>query len=228
MRLSSLALAVTMATVGACGDDGDAGTDGSGTTEDTTGTSDSTGATASGTGTSTTDSGGQTGSTGAAESSSGATGSGTTSAESSTGDSGSSDSGSSTGSGMASLDAAISDLALFQDCMPIVAPDPLGVTFNLALTNTGDSPATASVVSAVILDGGAAQVGSFEVMPTDFGPIPAGDSSMDVVTKTADSLMPADGCGVAMCNQTYTVELTLDVDGAHAVASAMGPVSCVF
>jgi len=66
-------------------------------------------------------------------------------------------------------------------------------------------------------------------MPSSFGPVEDGESLSMMVSKSAGSLMPANGCGVLMCNGDYT--LTVDFitdDGTEVSADASGQVACVF
>ncbi|MEM6994124.1 MAG: hypothetical protein AAF721_26660 [Myxococcota bacterium] len=229
MRRLGFGFSLILAAGSGCGDDGtgDGGGDGGTSTggamttspgSDSTGGSpgdsssgavDSTGVGGSGS------SGGDSGSSGGDSGSSGGT---------TTGDSGSG----SSGGGNAMIEATVSGVMLFQDCMPIVDPDPLGITGTIDIMNTGDEPATATVVDGRIIDGGGAEVGTFTTVEAAFGPVPVGESSSETFTKADNSLDPANGCGVAMCNQMYTVELVLDVDGVEVIAGAMGSVSCVF
>lgn len=219
----------------ACGDDttGD-GSSTSGTTgaEDTHGTLDGnfddtaqdsdSGTDADSGGTST---GMTTGDTGNTTDGTGDTTDGTGDTTSSTG---ATTSGSSGDGGMAMVDASMSGLQIFQDCMPIVSPDPVGVSFALDLDNLGTSEVTLDVVSATFSDAGG-DVGTIELTPSSFGAIEDGETLSMMVSKTANSLMPANGCGVVMCNQQYT--LTVDFvadDGTEISADASAQVDCVF
>lgn len=144
------------------------------------------------------------------------------------GSTGATTSGSSGDGGMAMVDASMSGLQIFQDCMPIVSPDPVGVSFALDLENLGTSEVTLDVVSATFSDAGG-DVGTIELTPSSFGPIEDGETLSMMVSKTINSLMPANGCGVVMCNQQYT--LTVDFvadDGTEISADASGQVDCVF
>lgn len=153
----------------------------------------------------------------------------TTATDGSTGStSASSTSGSTTEGGMGALELAISSLQVFQDCMPIVAPDPVNATFQLALTNTGDAAASATVSSAAFLDAGGAQAATLEITPAAFGPIAPGDSMLTMAGKVPNSLVPANGCETLQCGQSYTLELVLDVDGVEVIAADAAVVGCVF
>ncbi len=129
---------------------------------------------------------------------------------------------------MGSLEGIMSSLMIFQNCQPIVGPDPANVTFTLELLNPGAVAASATVVDAVFLDAGGGQVGTIDVMPNAFGPVGPGDNTMQAVTKVPGSLMPANGCGVLLCNNSYTLELTLDVDGGELVVQDTATADCVF
>ena len=129
---------------------------------------------------------------------------------------------------MASLDATISGLEVYQDCMPIVPPDPVNASFILELVNTGDVPASATVTSALFVDLGGMPVAAIDVVPAAYGPIPVGGSSMTGVNKVGGSLLPANACETLECGASYTFELTLDVDGTEVIASESLVMGCVF
>lgn len=228
-----LALLLGMMALGpACGDDegGTAGTGTSGTagTSGTTGTSGTAGTTAGTSGAT-----GTSGTTPADTTAEGTTAEGTTAAgttaegTTTSATEGATTEGATTG-GMAMLDAQLTNLQIFQDCMPIVPPDPVGASATLALTNLGDASASATVTSATFLDAGGSQVATLDVSPGAFGPIPAGGSDMAAVSKVPGSLLPAAGCEVLQCDQSYALELVLDVDGVEVVASDAAIVGCVF
>ena len=234
LDLAPLAACLSASLLLGCGDDATTPGDGGGTTQgdstSTAGPDDSTGTppdTTEGTTEGATD--GTTGdpatsSTGADGSSSGdSTGEGESS-----GSSGEGESSGSSGGGMGMLDGEMSGLMIFQDCMPIVPSDPVGVSFTVSLTNTGDAPASASVVSATFVDGGGMAVGTIDVAPAVLGPVPVGDTTMTALMKVPNSLNPASGCGVVMCNQAYDLELVLEVDGVQSTISDNANVDCVF
>ncbi len=217
--------------VAACGDDT---TSGDGTTAgSSTGDPGSTGTSPGTSGTPGTDSGSADSSSGGSPTSDTTEGSadssGTAGATDSGGtDTGATDTGATDTGGMASMTATMSAVQLSQDCMPIVPPDPLGASFTLTLENTGMVAASAEIVAVEILDAGMVAVGSFDVAPTSLGPVDPGGTEPFAIVKAPNSLMPANGCGVAMCNGTYTIEVELDVGGQSVFADASGQVDCVF
>lgn len=226
MKSYALSLLSILVVTSACGDDGGTGTGGSSSTGP--------GSTSASTSTSTgPGEGSSSGSTTTAESTASAAETTATTGETSIGDTTAGETtaastGGTTTGGMATLEATMSALQIFEDCMPIVAPDPVGVMFTLELSNPGDVPASAMVSSATFFDAVGAQVATIDVMPAALGPVAAGDSTQTMVTKVADSLVPALGCGVLLCNQSYTLELALDVDGLEVIASDTANVDCVF
>lgn len=234
MRTSLLLTAMLLLSSTACGDDGGASDTGGSTTTD--------GSTSTGPGSTSTDpdatgttagsaSGSATGDTTTEPPADTTAASGETTAATEDGTASTTDPSTTDGTtegGMGTLDAEMSDLQIFQDCMPIVPFDPVNASFTLALTNTGDGPATATVSSATFLSAGGAPVATIGVSPGAFGPIDAGDSTSTVAAKTPDSLMPAGGCATLQCGQRYTLELVLDVDGAEVIASDTATVGCVF
>lgn len=234
MRRSTWILAATLAVAG-CGDDemsadstaDGTGSTGSGPTTGTPGTTSGNPATASSSG----EDSGSTGAPGTDTTEGPADSSGTQGAtDTGATDTGGSDTGATDTGGMAMVDASISNVMFFQDCMPIVPPDPLGASFTLSLDNSGPGvvPASADIVAVEVYDAGMVNVGSFDVMPTELGPVPPGEIDMFAITKTAGSLMPPNGCGVLMCNGNYTIEVELDVDGQTVMADGAGQVACVF
>lgn len=234
MRLAGLLVSL-MAFVPACGDDGGgegtAGTSSTSAGSTSGGATGSTGGSAEGTATAadTTAATGET--TTDATSSTGSTTSGTgTTDATTTSDATTSDAttDASTTGGMGMLDVQMSGLQIFEDCMPIVPPDPVGASFSLELDNIGDVSASATVTAAAFFDAGGMQVATIDVMPAAFGPIPVGAVDLAMVSKVPGSLMPAAGCEVLACNQSYTLELRLDVDGMEVLASDMATVDCVF
>lgn len=229
MRLGLLLASVLVLPSAACGDDGGgADTGGASTTADASttgpGSTGSTGGSGSGSASTATSDTTETPADTTA-----ATGQTTAATESTTGSTtDASTTGSTTEGGMGSLDAVMSNLQIFQDCMPIVPPDPAGASFMLELTNTGDAPATATVTSAVFVDAGGMQAATLDVMPDAFGPVAAGDSTQIMVSKVVGSLAPANGCETLQCGQSYTLELVLDVDGVEVIASDTADVGCAF
>ena len=144
----------------------------------------------------------------------------------SSGDSSSSDGGSTTGE-PAELQAALVDVTFYMNCQPIVPPDPLVASGWIDLDNGGGDVAAVTVTSARLLSGGV-EAASFELTPSDLGPVDAGAYESVPWDKTMNSLMPAEGCDTLDCGAEYSFEVVLDVDGAVAIATEDIVVECAF
>lgn len=226
MTRSAALILVLIAT--ACGDDGATGTEtDASTTQPTTTDPTATDPTTSGpteptttepttTGTTTADSSGTTDGSSSDGSSTGG----------SSGDSSSSDGGSTTGE-PALLQAALVDVTFYMNCKPIVPPDPLVASGWIDLDNSGGAVAAVTVTSARLLSGGV-EAASFELTPSDLGPVGAGAYESVPWDKAMNSLMPAAGCDTLDCGAEYSFEVVLDVDGEVAVATEDIVVECAF
>lgn len=144
----------------------------------------------------------------------------------SSGDSSSSDGGSTTGE-PALLQAALVDVTFYMNCKPIVPPDPLVASGWIDLDNSGAAVDAVTVTSARLLSGGV-EAASFELTPSDLGPVGAGAYESVPWDKAMNSLMPAAGCDTLDCGAAYSFEVVLDVDGAVAVAIEDIVVECAF
>jgi hypothetical protein len=161
--------------------------------------------------------------------------SGTSSADSTTttdgttsdGTSGSSSDGGVTTGEPAELQAALVDVTFYMNCKPIVPPDPLVASGWIDLDNAGADVAAVTVTSARLLSGGV-EAASFELTPSDLGPVDAGAYESVPWDKTMNSLMPAEGCDTLDCGAEYSFEVVLDVDGAVAIATEDIVVECAF
>ena len=219
VRLSYWAIASVL--IAGCGDDSTTTSDGAGSSETGMSTPQTSGEDTT-SGADGTSSGGGAGTSG----SDGGTTTGDTEGEVS-GDS-TGDAESSSGGSDAMVNATMSGLMINQDCMPIVANDPVGAGFMLELDNVGEVPATVSIVSATFVDDRSSEVGTIGLTPPVIGPIDAGDDTSLFMNKIADSLMPATGCSVVLCNETYTLEVVLDIEGSETTVSDSATVMCVF
>ncbi|MEM7160295.1 MAG: hypothetical protein AAF799_46085 [Myxococcota bacterium] len=221
VRLSYWAIASVL--IAGCGDDS--------TTTDTGGASSETGMSTPLTSGSDTSGGADGTSSGGGEGTSGSDGGATTN-DTDSADSGDTTEGkgeeSSSGGAQAMVDVTMSGLMINQDCMPIVATDPVGAGFMLELDNVGEVPATVSVVSATFIDARSSEAGTIELTPPVIGPIDPGDDTGLFMSKIADSLMPATGCSVVLCNETYDLEVVLDIEGTEVTVSDSATVACVF
>lgn len=119
------------------------------------------------------------------------------------------------------LEVAVDVATLFEDCMPIVAPDPVTIQGTLSIKNKGASPAGPLVFAeAAVYDAsGATRIATFKV-DTTTQPIPAGAKVDTVFEKQADTLAPKGGCATVACNAEYVIELSFSGPGAPPGAAA--------
>lgn len=137
------------------------------------------------------------------------------------------------------FDAATGDLVvevdvstIFQNCMPIVAPDPLTVQGSLKIDNNGAAPAGPLVFKdATVYDAaGATKLATFSV-DTTTQVIAARDKTTSVFEKQSASLAPQSGCAALSCNTEVVVELSFSGPGAPPGAKARAKpkkVNCAF
>jgi hypothetical protein len=123
---------------------------------------------------------------------------------------------------------AISNLMLFQDCMPIVPADPMGGTWTLEMTNDGAASVSGTIDAARLLDQANQELGTIGFMPAAIPSTAPNQTTPVQMSKTVSSLMPANGCGVVQCNSTVRLELDVTVDGQTESVKASTTMNCVF
>jgi hypothetical protein len=130
------------------------------------------------------------------------------------------------------LDVELRVDTLFQNCMPIVAKDPITFQGTLTITNKSAVPlgpltfATGKFLGAQA----GAPLATFDVDATS-GTIAPSEKRSIVVEKVAGSLSPANGCQTVACNSEVTVELAYGGAGAPAgavVRAKAQAMSCAF
>lgn len=125
---------------------------------------------------------------------------------------------------------------LSQDCMPIVADDPLAIAGSLVVTNTGAVPigpihVTDGLVLRLL---GGDTIATFAVAPFDLPAIAPGATVMAPFTKTAGSLSGGaglTGCDVVACGTPVRIALALsgaDLPVGARAASEPLTVPCAF
>ena len=130
------------------------------------------------------------------------------------------------------LDVVLVIDSLFQNCMPIVSPDPVSVQGNLKITNK-----SASAVGPITFKNGAflnamtlAQIATFK-LDTTTPIIQPGATSQALVEKKAGTMVPAGGCQTLTCGAEFVVELAYTGPGVPAGAVVRAPAtknSCAF
>lgn len=125
---------------------------------------------------------------------------------------------------------------LTEDCMPVVAPDPLPIDGMLRVTNTGSAPIGPLHVEAglVVQLLGGETLATFAIAPIDLPAIAPGATGSAAFTKTAGSLAGGaglSGCDVVACGAAVRIALLLTgpgiPDGARASSEPL-TVGCAF
>jgi hypothetical protein len=164
-------------------------------------------------------------------SSGGSSDDGSTSSADSSGTDGSSGSSDSSGEdptgNPVELEVELTDPQAWQDCMPIVPPDPLNLSVTLEFDNPGLGIGTADVTAARLSSGGV-EVISFDVSPASFGPFDPDDMTISATTKVDGSASPQNGCETVECGGEYDLEIVFDVEGTEVIGTTTVTVECVF
>ncbi|MBL9023161.1 MAG: hypothetical protein JNL21_13255 [Myxococcales bacterium] len=203
-RRLTLALLVLAALPFGCGDDAGTGGGGTMTTTSTTGSS-----TTSTTGSKMT------------------TSSSTSSSSTSTG------TGGEGGSSPSDVEATITDVALFADCMPIVGPDPMNGSFDATFTNSGGTATTMTVTGArlELTEMAETLVWSFDVTPASTGSVPAMGMISATFTKVTDSgsgTGTTGPCGVCGAAGQLFVDFADDQGGTASATAPVEMFGCAF
>ena len=126
---------------------------------------------------------------------------------------------SSSGMTVTSFDVVVERAFANANCEPPQADDPLGVTIDVLVTNTGASAGVADLGAATITGNPGAI--TFEVTPSTVGPLEPGQSQMLTIIKDMGSAQGSiDGCD--LCQET---NLQVEIAGASA---SVASISCVF
>jgi hypothetical protein len=123
--------------------------------------------------------------------------------------------------------------SLFEDCMPIVADDPVSINGELVVTNGGSTaigPLTATLGSVKTPAG--ATLATFRITSLSIPAIDPGKSGNAAFSKEKGSMFPATGCDTVKCGADVQIELTLNGPGLPpAGVRALSPTikaSCAF
>lgn len=132
----------------------------------------------------------------------------------------------------ASLEVELTVDTLRQDCMPIVAPDPVIMQGTLKITNKSASPVGPLTFASGKFFGAppSAALATFAT-DTTTSTIAPGASTFVLVEKTTGSMSPKGGCQTLACNGSFVVELAFTGAGAPAnatVRAAAETMSCTF
>ena len=136
---------------------------------------------------------------------------------------------------LGSLTGSISmtGLSVYQDCMPMVAQDPVHVALTYSVTNNGNVPVgPITPTNGRLLDTNNAPIITFTFNSSSLGPIAVSGSGSDSVTKQSGTANPASYCQTLSCNsQQVKVEMELSgtsVPPGYKLTSGLTTVSCVY
>ena len=128
---------------------------------------------------------------------------------------------------MGDLELELVSLEFWQNCMPIVAEDPVHAFGSITVSNFFDADASASVVEARFVDAGGDTVITFEIDPSDTGVVPGGSETLLEFTKVAGSSEPQSFCETLTCGAMYSVEIVFsDGVGEDEVSTGLQSLLC--
>jgi hypothetical protein len=156
--------------------------------------------------------------------------------DSQTGGGGTTSTGTSTGTGtgtggQSSLGMRVHDVTVTIDCMPVVGPDPVYVSFQADYDNTsGTAPGQATLINAQVQLGSGALmlVWIFDVTPTASGLVPGGQLASVFHEKVANSgsggstASPCEFCSTAGATLLLDVDLDGTLVGFEQAADSFG------
>ena len=119
------------------------------------------------------------------------------------------------------LATTITGLRLYEDCMPLVAPDPVNIQGDLHIENaTGATMGPITITSGEILDGSTV-IATFAVEKANLGTLAPGSASSTGFVKSANSLSSKKGCQTVACSKMFRVALVLSGQGIPAGTRAV-------
>jgi hypothetical protein len=127
--------------------------------------------------------------------------------------------------------ASLSDVMIFENCMPIVAPDPVSISATITITNTGNVPIGPVTVGSGEVVQNMNVLISWKAQPVQTGVIQPGQSAMLQIAKTANSAMPAKACATLPCNGGVNLSVPYTgpgVPNGNRAVSGLNFVTCAF
>lgn len=126
------------------------------------------------------------------------------------------------------LSLTLADVAVYGNCMPIVAEDPILAFWTTNVADAGAATAATLTDAKLTITGSSTLVQSLVIdSPTV---ALSGGSGSQMQRKTGADVTPSDACG-SYCGSaavTWTLELTFDVGGATVPVTESGSFSCVY
>lgn len=119
----------------------------------------------------------------------------------------------------------LSDVGVYANCMPIVAPDPIIAFWNV--TVTGAPASSATLTRAELRITGASTV--TQLLTVDSPTVAlAGGTGTAMQRKTGADANPGSACGELCSGATFTLTLTFDVGGTSIEVVEGGSFGCVY
>ena len=131
-----------------------------------------------------------------------------------------------------SVTTSLKITTLAENCMPIVAKDPIRLVGSIDVVNT--TPASVGPITATggeIRDMAGNLRTRFDLLvPISVGPVPSGQTRSATYEKRPGTAVPALQCATLACNTDVVVSLTLSGAGTAGVTAKSGPVrvTCSF
>lgn len=126
------------------------------------------------------------------------------------------------------LSITLTDVAVYGNCMPIVAPDPVLAFWTTNVAGAGAASSATLTDAKLTVTGSTTLVQSLTI-DTPTVALSAGSGSQ-MQRKTGSDVTPSDACG-SFCGSaavSWTLELTFDVGGVTVPVTESGSFSCVY
>lgn len=134
--------------------------------------------------------------------------------------------------GPPNVTATVENVQAWQNCMPIIPPDPLALTADVVFTNVAkaDSPPL-QLGGGAALDAADKPIATFALAPVADFVVPGGGTRTVRVMKRMSSLAPANACQTIPCNSTVKWRIEWGPKAAPTVYGAVskaGAMQCVY
>lgn len=128
--------------------------------------------------------------------------------------------------------AEASGAMLFQNCQPLVPPDPARLSLSVRFTNKGGGDVgPIAVTSGEVNDQGGNRLATFDFVKQSTGVLRPGGSQTLALTKANDTLAPANGCKTLPCGTTVDIVVPFAGPGVPGKSTAVAgkvSVDCAF
>jgi hypothetical protein len=114
------------------------------------------------------------------------------------------------------LDVRIDVTQLFENCMPIAAPDPVQMRGRITVkNNTGAAAGPIDIADGAFFAANQTQIATFKVKPVTIAVMAPGDTGTADIEKVQPSMVPADACNTLQCGGKFMVQVTLTGPGVN-------------